>query len=75
METELRERRSDFAGLPVRELNPNPLADSLGKLKETRGFLLNQGDNALSWQPSIHSAANEVNRQQRWTLWSRLRSG
>jgi hypothetical protein len=68
METKLGESGGDFAGLPLLELNPNPLADNLRQVEEIRGFLLQQENDALGGQGAIRAPAGEVNLRKWRTL-------
>ena len=60
VETELGELARNLAGLLVGELNPDPLADDLGQLKEAGRFLLEQLNDTLGAQLPIRPATGEV---------------
>ena len=61
METKLSESGGDFAGLPLLELNPNPLAGNLRQVEKILGFLLQQENHALGGQGAIRAPEGEVN--------------
>ena len=62
MKPKLGETCRNLTRLLLLELNPNPLADNLGQLKEARCLALQQLDDALGVQLPIRPAAGEVYR-------------
>ena len=60
MKAKLGKRGSDFTGLLVGELNPDPTADNLGHVEESGRFIAKQGKQLLGGQCPVRLTSCEV---------------